>query len=590
MADSPTIPEPQAGLHPGPPLDGPENIRLISLMPGEGEHGVFCELISTELGKAPPYEALSYTWGDTSDVATVSVRIPATAVSGGLSVTSSCLRALRRLRLKDKHRMLWIDAMCIDQSDVTERNHQVTLMSRIYSGATRVVIYLGEAAHGSDVAMDFLLDNFSPTEGVFHSQTPDLLDSLNCFFLRSWFTRVWILQEVLLSQDAVVYCGDKTLPWEAIRDFNRFNVSERWLVKLPFVVSALVDAEQDAWAVRSLLKVLANGRHCKASNPRDKVYALLSLQGFYYDDAPLILQPNYAESVPAIFTNCAASLLNTDDFNVLSAVQGTSNFPHLPSWVPDWSLPLTGNPNQKHLALQAKGYFVGKITTLGSTYTAGQPPFPLAEWARLKPCPPNNNEITSSYPPEHAFPHLLGVANFSNTGLSSYLHGQLPQDLDYTPPLNYQKWIRGRDDGAKANPQEGFHRLVQETAERLRAVGALGEGEALGYADIPFHRAAKEIGPSPGAYVRCVLQHCHERRFFVTDTGYIGLAPSEAEIGDEVWLFVGAGFPFILRESEQFLQDVQRLHRLVGEGYMEDRPWMAARGKPRDEAETVTIV
>jgi len=127
--------------------------------------------------------------------------------------------------------------MCIDQGNVSERNHQVTLMSRIYSQAQRVAIYLGEPENDSDTATAFLIDNDSPAGEISYAKTNQLLHSLNCFFNRSWFTRVWVIQEVLLSLDAVAYCGDKTSAWGAIKTFYQWNVSERWLARLPYVVA-----------------------------------------------------------------------------------------------------------------------------------------------------------------------------------------------------------------------------------------------------------------------------------------------------------------------------------------------------------------
>jgi hypothetical protein len=110
------------------------------------------------------------------------------------------------------------------------------------------------------------------------------------------------------------------------------------------------------------------------------------------------------------------------------------------------------------------------------------------------------------------------------------------------------------------------------------------------HTDIPFDRAAKEIEPSPGACVRFALRHCSERRFFLSDTGYMGLAPSEANVGYGMYLFVGPGIPLIVRENKAASEDGKRLHRLVEEGYVEIRPWMAIRSKPRSEANIITIV
>jgi len=82
MANFSANPDPRSGPHPGPHLDSPDDIRLIRLMPGADDDHIFCELIRTNLDAAPLYEALLYTWGDPLDVATVSIKIPATEYTG----------------------------------------------------------------------------------------------------------------------------------------------------------------------------------------------------------------------------------------------------------------------------------------------------------------------------------------------------------------------------------------------------------------------------------------------------------------------------------------------------------------------------
>ena len=627
----------QYGSHPGPHLDGPESIRLISLLPGtQAEDDVICELLCAELGAAPPYEALSYTWGSPSDLAAVSVRLPSTGYSGSLPVTLGCLRALRRLRLPDRARTLWIDAMCIDQANVPERNHQVGLMSRIYACAERVAIYLGEAAHDSDMAVDFLIDNDTPAESASYPRTQELMYALNSFFRRSWFTRVWVIQEVLLSQDAIAYCGQKSFPWAAIRTFHHWNTTERWLAQLPYVVSTTRKApdEDNSDGSTSFLRILSQARHCQASNPRDKVYALLSLPG--QSELCPTIEPNYSDTVTKVFTDCAVSLLDVEGFDVLSAVQGGSNLGGLPSWVPDWSLapkravfgestttayrrcserefwsspPWSvakglGTPylstklisldgGKQALGIEVAGYMTGKIAKLGSTYMAGQEGFPLEEWTKMikddavkaikrdDDVPLHNR----SYALQYTFGCVLGVAGFSNGGIWVFAKAEHPE-TDPTKPDGYWK----SDDDPRATPQERFVRLLHETAAAMRAVGALGKDEPIPYSDIPFHLAGKEMVPSPRAYVQYVLRNCHSRRFLVTDTGYMGLAPADAEVGDQVYMFVGAGFPFIIRDADVVSHNGLRLRHLVGESYVEERAWKDIRNRAHSPADTITIV
>jgi Heterokaryon incompatibility protein (HET) len=104
----------------------------------------------TGLPVVPTYEALSYTWGDHSVTALIQVN------GIELQITLNLFRALQRLRKGRKKRVLWVDALCIDQSNLAERSEQVPRMRSIYQRAERVVVWLGDATEDSDLAVDTL--------------------------------------------------------------------------------------------------------------------------------------------------------------------------------------------------------------------------------------------------------------------------------------------------------------------------------------------------------------------------------------------------------------------------------------------------
>jgi hypothetical protein len=340
-------------LYPGPSLPSPDHIRLLSLQPGDKNADVKCELIATNLSSAEAFEALSYTWGEASNYQVIHVIVSGSLESKELSVRPNCFFALKRLRYKDRTRLIWIDALCIDQSDDSERNHQVTLMSKIYSEASNVVIFLGETTQDSDLAIDFIAECDQPdsnTTVLSYPKSQLLIDALTNFFRQPWFTRVWVIQEAILSRSGVVYHGEKALSWSAVKNFKTWNTSKKWLPLLPFVVTfekkSFARGRNEAGVI--MLKALLQARPCGATDPRDKVYSLLPLLHSY--GTHLDLAPSYEDSLAKVYTDCATTLVAECGLEILYAVQGRSNIDNLPSWVPDWSM----SPRRRVLATSAR--------------------------------------------------------------------------------------------------------------------------------------------------------------------------------------------------------------------------------------------
>jgi hypothetical protein len=175
------------------PLLLPNSIRLLRLSPKrEDEANIRCHLFECPLedstGKPGyPYEALSYTWGSSVPSYTIFVNDQKFHIGFNLN---AALLARQDFVLP---RIMWIDAICIDQSDTAERGQQVRLMGKIFANATIVVVWLGEAEDESYQALEAL-------QLVAHksSSSPDLLthqhhqQALVKLLRRPWFRRVWV--------------------------------------------------------------------------------------------------------------------------------------------------------------------------------------------------------------------------------------------------------------------------------------------------------------------------------------------------------------------------------------------------------------
>ena len=131
------------------PLDSAGGeIRLLTLLPGAFSQRIEIELNITtlQIGHIPKYEALSYCSGSSKNPKTIFVN------GDSLSVTESLAMALPYLRVIYRPGVLWIDAICVNQSDLQERSIQVERMVDVYSWVDRVVVWLGQGSKSSVLA------------------------------------------------------------------------------------------------------------------------------------------------------------------------------------------------------------------------------------------------------------------------------------------------------------------------------------------------------------------------------------------------------------------------------------------------------
>ena len=118
-----------------------QSIRMLILEPGEKADPLKGRLESAAIDSAGSYEALSYVWGTSKQVDNISIRHGDN--EWPVDLTASLKETLLQLRFPDKPRRLWVDQICINQSDVAERSQQVQFMNRVYKHASRVLVWLG---------------------------------------------------------------------------------------------------------------------------------------------------------------------------------------------------------------------------------------------------------------------------------------------------------------------------------------------------------------------------------------------------------------------------------------------------------------
>jgi hypothetical protein len=155
-------------------------IRLLEILPGDGLDTLKCRIFHA-LYNHQQYDAISYTWG--SEEGKSEITLLPSGVE--ISVTANCKAVLYRLRRPKKKRVLWIDAIGINHEDIEERNAQVGIMSKIYTRAERVLVYLGDESDDSKLAMDAIKDD----NDLFVYKKAKL-KAVQSLLGRPWFNRV----------------------------------------------------------------------------------------------------------------------------------------------------------------------------------------------------------------------------------------------------------------------------------------------------------------------------------------------------------------------------------------------------------------
>ncbi|RMJ17817.1 hypothetical protein CDV36_002500 [Fusarium kuroshium] len=320
---------------------GGSTIRLLQLHGGT-MYPIQCSMFEACLkdpDRSMDYEALSYVWG--SNHADEMIHVDGQI----LCITKSLHSALRHLRHKKDDRILWADAICIDQSNVMERGHQVSQMGSIYKKASNVIVWLGPVSKDAGLLMSTLKslqlkvspqpfqqwqfrddrwrDAWEELHGGDISGEPfhlQLINGLKKLTAQSWFTRVWILQEVANARRAWIQCSAGA-------------IDARFLALAPWLLGHSIDEQAQAvldifpgpsrrwswWAEERTLGVLLwKFRRCQATDSRDRVYALLGIASDMENQA---IQPDYSKSEQQVLRDTCNYLFDGEQLPELSNLQ-----------------------------------------------------------------------------------------------------------------------------------------------------------------------------------------------------------------------------------------------------------------------------
>ncbi|CAO2648034.1 Nn.00g089560.m01.CDS01 [Neocucurbitaria sp. VM-36] len=613
------------------PLQGTDSVRLLQLKPGYSSDPLEAHLATYRLAEQCSYDALSYVWGepDLTEKLDIGDRV--------LTLSRNLHTILLQLRLPDKVRTLWIDAICINQQDCFEKGQQIALMGDIYQQADTVLCWLGQLSTHRLWALKFLqklaedAPEYSKLEkdvGAYWTVTsvdylllPGVDENLivaaaveahvEAIYESDWFTRLWIVQEVTLASNPMIVCDTFSLTWDEFEIATRLisaclkrassppkallSISDAYtlihhrakhsLHKRPITAPQICIEADPPW---SLGCVAWNMRERDCKDDRDRVYAVLSLavngNGLkIWVPEPFV--PDYAQPIEWVYYQywrryggCTsvfyAGLSRRRDQSESKRyrdknedVSKWSSHDYLPSWVPElrssntneWK-PIfcsdygTSTPFQRKVhhftngprVLMIRGHRFDSVVRIFGMNRCTKPCEDIENFVDLRTIVKSFLSLKSKYEP-----YPSGQPWVEALGSALILDKPYNTDHAFQKQLDALKFnIRLFDDEVQ-NIWELYQKLLLSDNgavwKKLRRVVRTAMKSRRTFEFRPFMELDRDgqIVWLLHGYIGTVLE---AHRLFITERGYMGLAPPDVMVGDVVVAFGGPSVPFIVRD------------------------------------------
>jgi hypothetical protein len=583
-------------------LSGDEKTRLIVLQPGQHRDDLQCHIKHIHSLQDQEYEALSYTWGEESKEHSIFF------AGREFKVTTNLDAALRQLRLIDKVRVLWVDAICIDQNDDAEKSRQVRIMQEIYANAKQVVVWLGvgtekdSRAFGCLKSLSVRVDDeyasrFLSRLGWYRARNGRVFsggayqpmitnmeyEHLTSLLQREWFRRTWVIQEVASSKSVIVYCGHQSIPWETLATVymqlgdHFLPVSQLGGADAHHSLENITAIEAARRSQRgplsmSLFHILVATSRSKCKDQRDKVFAVMGLAKDGIESATLLPDYNRGGDKTEVFTIfkafTVADMTHYKRLRALSCASGPKNSVGLPSWVPDWIQLQNSHPFTRYsdrtkfcasghtspelwfssgnTTLHVVGKQVDSIDVLGtkSSFTKAIAVFEIDM--------PKIARIEQSY---HWLRECQDLSRDAHGNLTTKRYNELCRTLtcgltDEAFPMP----ARFPEQFAK------YFEFISSASGRFRDYLVEAQTTDCGI------RGLDESTPhlTTLAFVEASLDRWSSaRRFSVTKQGRLACVPKDSEKGDIICILFGGEVPYVLRPTSD------GFYAVVGECYVD---------------------
>jgi hypothetical protein len=525
-------------------------IRLLLLLPGLDRERISCKLITVFLNDNPEYSALSYTWGDPN------VKEPILVNEQEFPVTTNLTAALWHLRLATRARLLWVDAICINQVDIPERNRQVQMMRNIYANAGKVLVWLGEPTEESSTAIHLLedLSGLFKDQNIFNpdaesiSADADLWRPVTNLFRRPFWSRGWIIQEIALARQVIFFCGRRSISWlmldlalcSFIIRLNHTHLGYRNEVYQRIISLKL---ERQDWSTPGIHIRFPDLLHKQrlyreVSDPRDIIYSMV---GLAKDISPGLIEPDYSQPVQLVYRNSTRSIIEgTGCLDILGHVMLHLNMSrrHYPSWVRDWRkysfvVPFfKGRHGQNfYQASRNSGVIITPSENLDILIVEGFHYDSVAQVSALAREDIFRKDVCS----------WRETAKIDHERPPLYISGRNRFDAFWRTLIANQDF---RSNG-------GY--FIKRPAEKERQVAEM----ILGLRHYEYSKHQESID----SFMLEIELKSKYRKMIFTQKGYLGLAPPETMKDDIVCVLLGGNMPFILRPKGSY-------YTFIGECYV----------------------
>jgi len=606
-----------------PLMSDGSTFRIVSLWPGTGDQRIECDFLEVPTVAKPKYSALSYAWGNPAVAAFV------WNYGRVIGIASNLEHALRRLRDPVQIRTFWIDALCINQQDEAgEKTTQIPLMRHIYNQSICVSIYLGGTQDGSEIVPSLCrgINRAYEQSQVDYRESPWIQpaintddyqkfglpainswhwNSLRSLLCRAWFTRIWVIQEAVLSTSTEVICGAWTMEWMAFLGALMRAVvlglggivPDHWeggasvgspanpaiAITLLIFLNAL-GAGKAHFMYWKCIDLFHRGRFAVATNPRDYCYGMLGLSKELKDPD---LRVDYSLPVETIYRQFARHfVVHGDGIKMLYNASGHSL--DLPSWVPDWScrnisLPrivpqpqtypiadpswtaasafassIRLHPNKPDILI-VRGIIFDRIEILGIHHSlidhrvrerlGAKPSIMLIADCITELCQLLHIERGREYPTGEAYETVIWKTLICNIAKGSMKRAPLTYATFYKALLllivaHDPSWPAANTLYPNLSEEELVEELVKDLGEEL-----------LSY-------KASDIATIGNVIIQGARELCYRKRRGGTRRGYVGQFSIHSLVGDLVFLPLGSAVPFLIRSGPE------RGYQLISECYV----------------------